>query len=60
VAICKKHGISEMECDCPQWSPEAQAVILGRVRHLTPDEQQATQRALRRSTRLVAKGEPDK
>jgi hypothetical protein len=29
VAICAKHGISEMECDCPQWSAEAQD-ILGR------------------------------
>jgi hypothetical protein len=25
--ICKKCGISEMECDCPQWSPEALAII---------------------------------
>jgi hypothetical protein len=27
VAICKKHGISEMECDCPQWSAEAQDIL---------------------------------
>lgn len=23
--ICKIHGISEYDCDCPQWSLEAQA-----------------------------------
>lgn len=27
MAICPKHGISEMECDCPQWSSEALAAI---------------------------------
>jgi hypothetical protein len=42
VAICAKHGIDEMECDCPQWSEEAQATmrarkiveLLGRIEQL--------------------------
>lgn len=31
--ICKKCKISEMECDCPQWSPEAIEVMKTRRHH---------------------------
>jgi hypothetical protein len=42
--ICKKCGISEMECDCPQWSPEAQRVFAERASGHTDRLQHPLQR----------------